>query len=92
MPLLRGKHVPRGLRLPGTAIPKLILAGTYVSRGERSFYAVRDRRECLVIELDGQRYARFVVQTQDAQAVAAQIQNVRRRADIQLDAVADDPS
>jgi len=67
------RELPKGLRLPGTAIPGLILAGTFLKRGEWSFYALRDGKDVLLLELDEHRYRRVVIQTRDPFAVAQRI-------------------
>jgi hypothetical protein len=67
------RHLSKGWRFPGTAIPGLVLAGTYVKSGERSFYALRDGRDILLLELEGHTYRRIGVQTSDPFAVADRI-------------------
>ncbi|MDQ4142489.1 MAG: PH domain-containing protein [Actinomycetota bacterium] len=67
------RHLPTGWRFPGTAIPGVIFAGTYVKSGERSFYAVRDGRDILLLELEGHTYRRIAVQTKDPFTVANRV-------------------
>lgn len=62
------KTLPLGLRLPGTVWPGLILAGSYLKKGEWSFYAIRGGRPVVLIEFDSGRYARAVVETKDPYA------------------------
>lgn len=57
------RDLPKGLRLPGTAIPGLMLAGTYVTHGEKSFYLLRDGKELVLLELEGHEYRRVAIQT-----------------------------
>ena len=57
-----------GWRAPGTHWPGVITAGTYHSKGKRSFYAVHDFSRALVIELTGEKYARVVIEVEDLEA------------------------
>jgi hypothetical protein len=63
----------RGVRSPGTGWPRGIALGTWRSRrhGRTFAAAYRGASPALVIELDGERYARVVVSTDDAARIAA---------------------
>lgn len=61
----------RGLRAPGTALPGVTALGTWRRRGGKDFVAVYRRRPGVVVELDGARYARLIVTTDDPDAVVA---------------------
>jgi hypothetical protein len=63
------RDLPLGLRLPGTAIPGIVLAGTYLKRGERSLYVLRDARDMVLLELEGQRFRRVGFQIDDPYSV-----------------------
>ncbi|HWL66421.1 MAG TPA: hypothetical protein VNP73_10645 [Actinomycetota bacterium] len=71
------RDLPMGIRWPGTAIPGLIVAGTYRKGGERSFYAIRDGRDVVLIELDGHEYRRVGFQTNGPQEVVDRISSAR---------------
>ncbi|ULE31437.1 hypothetical protein [Mycobacterium sp. IDR2000157661] len=60
----------KGIRAPGTHLPRVITAGTYYRDGERVFWDVRDPARVVVIELVEERYARLVLQVGDPEAVA----------------------
>ena len=64
----------RGLRLPGTAIPGVMIAGTYLARGQRAFYAMHRGENGLVIDIDGWKYQQVIVDTKDPDALASQIE------------------
>ena len=66
----------RGLRMPGTYIPGLITAGTFVRSGEREFWAVHNRRRAVVIELHDEFCSRLVVEVPDPGATVAAVQEV----------------
>ena len=51
----------RGLRAPGTRLPKVIALGTWRRQGSRDFVAVYRREPGFVLEVDGQEFARIIV-------------------------------
>jgi hypothetical protein len=63
------KGVPldwRVLRLPGTALPGVIQAGSYYRiRDGWEFYIMRRPSKCILIELSGGRYKRLIIQVDD---------------------------
>jgi hypothetical protein len=71
-----------GLRVPGTAIPGLIIAGTYLQKGDRAFVAWT-RKQGLPLEITlaakmaadarGTKFTRILVGVDDAQAWADKI-------------------
>ena len=71
-----------GLRVPGTAIPGLIIAGTYLQRGDRAFVSWT-RKQGLPLEITlaakmnpaarGTKFTRILIGTDDAQAWADKI-------------------
>jgi hypothetical protein len=66
----------RLLRLPGTAIPGVIQAGSYYRiRDGWEFYAVRRPSKSIVLELSGGRYKRLILQVdgETPQAAARRI-------------------
>ena len=63
--------MPRGLQVPGTYLPRILTAGTFRKGGEKSYWLVARGREVLVIELDGERYDRLVLDVQDPHMAAA---------------------
>ena len=67
-------RAPRGLRAPGTYLPRVITAGTFWRRRGRDFWSVRDPTKAVVIDLGGGPYARLIVQVADAAATAAAIE------------------
>jgi len=63
----------RGLRIPGTHVPGLIAAGTFIKEGDKQFvYTVR-KLQTIVIELAENNWARLVISVPDARAEAARI-------------------
>ena len=62
-----------GVRVPGTAIPGLVIAGTYLRKGDRVFASWVRGKQAVAINLCGSNYNRIIVGTDDAQALADQI-------------------
>jgi hypothetical protein len=54
-----------GLRLPGTAIPGVLTAGSFRASGEWTFWDVHDPDNAVVIGLDHEHYSRLVVGVDD---------------------------
>lgn len=64
----------RGLRLPGSYWPGAFSFGSFRQRGGAwLFAACRGRRGGVLVELDGHRFQRIVVTTDDADAVRRQL-------------------
>ena len=55
----------KGLRLPGTHVPGLIVAGTFYQHGKRVFWDVSDRGKAIIIDLRKGRYDRIIVDVDD---------------------------
>lgn len=62
-----------GWRLPGTHIPFVLSAGTFIKDGDRQFVYTQRKRQKVVIELDGNEWTRLVIGVRDARAEAARI-------------------
>lgn len=64
---------PRGLRAPGTYIPRMITAGTFYADKKRWFWDVSNPNNAIVIELEGENYQMLVVEVEKPNKVIAQI-------------------
>ena len=62
-----------GLRLPGTHVPFVLAAGTFLKGGDRQFVYTRRSLKTVVIELADNAWTRLVIGVPDAQAEAARI-------------------
>ena len=58
----------------GTHIPGLITAGSYGSGESKQFWYVEDADRLLVIDLRDEKFARVVVQVDDPENIASQIE------------------
>ncbi len=60
----------RGLRAPGTGLPRVIALGTWRYRGGKDFAALYRRRPAVIIRLREAAFGRLLVSADDAAAVA----------------------
>jgi hypothetical protein len=67
---------PKGWRMPGTHVPGLITAGSYVRDGEWEFWDVRGKgTHAIEVHLSGTRFTRLVVEVADPDATVRQLQS-----------------
>jgi hypothetical protein len=66
---------PPWCRCPGTAIPGVIIAGTYYGRGRKEFWSTRFRKGALVFDLKDAEYTRIVVDADNSEAVLYELEN-----------------
>ena len=64
----------KGFRAPGTSIPWVIAAGTFIDGHRRVFWAVPFAQPALVIDLVHERYDQLIVGGPDPAAVVQQLQ------------------
>lgn len=57
-----------GLRIPGTGLPGLLIAGTYIKRGDRAFVCWRRPQQVLQINLTDGNYSRLIIGVEDAES------------------------
>ena len=68
---------PSGFRLPGTSVPGVIQAGTYIGE-TREFWCIHYTGRSVVFELEDLHYTRIVVDVRDPEAVVERVQTARR--------------
>ena len=54
-----------GLRMPGTQIPGVIIAGTFFQMDGRTFFDVHNADNAIVVVLDHEKYKELVVEVED---------------------------
>ena len=70
----------KGWRLPGTQLPGVIVAGSYLDDGVWSFWDVRGAgANAIEVELEGERYQRLVIDVADPEAVQRRLQDAMAR-------------
>ncbi len=62
-----------GLRMPGTQLPGVIIAGSYYKLGRTAFYDVHDPDNTIVIDLDHEHYDQLVVEVENPDDEARRI-------------------
>jgi hypothetical protein len=65
----------RGMRAPGTGIPRVIALGIWRHSFGRDFVAVYGGGPAVIVDLVGTRFARLVVSDRRAEALAAEIRS-----------------
>lgn len=68
-----------GLRMPGTHIPGVIIAGTFYRGGERIFWDVRRPENAIVVEITNERYDRLIVEVADPAEALERIVSATRK-------------
>jgi hypothetical protein len=68
-----GMDEVHGLRMPGTGLPGVIMAGTWPDEDRVTFAVCHGRRPAVVLKLTGQRYDRIVVTVGNLDEVAASL-------------------
>lgn len=66
-------HALRGLRAPGTALPRRIALGTWRYRGGKDFAALDRGKSAVIVSLQDAPFGRLLVSADDAEDVAAHI-------------------
>lgn len=66
------QHV-RGLRFPGTAVPGLVLIGTYISSGNKTFAVCHGRGPGVVMQVTDEAFDTVVVSVDDPESVVSQL-------------------
>ncbi len=68
-----GNIKPPWCRAPGTAIPKVIISGTYYGKGRKEFWNTHFRQSALVFDLKDAEYTRVVVDVADPEKVLSAV-------------------
>ena len=70
---------PDGIRFPGTYIPKVLIAGTYVWSKQREFWDTNLKGQAIEISLEGSRYSRVVVDVEHPSETVEMIKEAIRK-------------
>lgn len=69
-----------GIRMAGTQLPGVLLAGTFYQAGEGwVFFDVHDPERTVVLELEHEHYRRLVIEVADPAAVVEQLRSAIAR-------------
>ena len=61
----------KGWRMPGTHIPGLLAAGTFLHEDKRIFWDVHNAERAVIIDLQHDEYDQLIIEVEDAAAVVA---------------------
>ncbi|HEX8899118.1 MAG TPA: hypothetical protein VF751_10500 [Chthoniobacterales bacterium] len=64
-----------GIRAPGTYIPGVITAGTFLQEGNCVFWDVHDPTKAIALELRDERYSKLVIEVADPTATIGAVKN-----------------
>jgi len=64
-----------GWKFPGTNVPFVLTAGTYFHSNEKTFWDVRHKDKCIVIDLADEDYDHLIIEVADPQEAIALLQS-----------------
>ncbi|MBC8215299.1 MAG: hypothetical protein H8E64_02160 [Candidatus Marinimicrobia bacterium] len=67
------KGIWKGVRIPGTHIPGIIVAGTFRSKGEKHFWDVTNKDKTIVIEIEDGPYEKVIVDVDNPELITAEL-------------------
>ncbi len=67
------ERLEHSLRMPGTAVPGVVIAGHYREHGRWMFWDIHSGKQAITIRLDHEHFDALVVDVEDPAATVAQI-------------------
>ncbi len=64
----------QGIRSPGTSIPHVIRAGTFIQNNKKVFWDVHKAEEVVVLELDDEAFKELVIEINDPEGFVTKLQ------------------
>jgi hypothetical protein len=55
----------KGFRFPGTSVPGVIHAGTFLNNGEKNFWDVSNSKNAIVIDLKDEQYHQLIIEVEN---------------------------
>ncbi|WP_394758729.1 hypothetical protein [Flavobacterium sp.] len=55
----------KGWRIPGTNLPWIITAGTYIKKGKRNFWDVCNKKNAIIVELKNSNYNKLIIEVEN---------------------------
>lgn len=65
----------RGIRAPGTYVPGVITAGTFLQEGSCVFWDVHDPAKAIAVDLRDERYSKLIIEVADPTATIDSLQH-----------------
>ena len=54
-----------GFKIPGTHLPWVITAGTYIKKGHRNFWDVCNKKNAIIVELKDSNYNKLIIEVEN---------------------------
>ena len=54
-----------GWKMPGTQLPWVITAGTYIKKGKRNFWDVCNKKNAIIVELKNSYYNKLIIEVEN---------------------------
>lgn len=54
-----------GWKMPGTQLPSVITAGTYIKKGKRNFWDVCNKKNAIIVELKDSYYNKLIIEVEN---------------------------
>ena len=62
-----------GWKMPGTQVPWVITAGTYIKKGKRNFWDVCNKKNAIIVELTDSYYHKLIIEVENSELVMQQL-------------------
>ncbi|MFV8357826.1 hypothetical protein ACNQGB_16780 [Flavobacterium sp. XS1P32] len=62
-----------GWKIPGTQVPWVITAGTFIKKGKRNFWDVCNKKNAIIIELTDSYYHKLIIEVENPELVMQQL-------------------
>lgn len=64
-----------GWKMPGTQVPWVITAGTFIKKGKRNFWDVCNKKNAIIVELKDSYYHKLIIEVEYPDLVMNQLNN-----------------
>jgi hypothetical protein len=64
-PFIKNPKTFLGFRMPGTFIPWVITAGTYVNSSGTYFYDMMSKKKTIIVELNNEHYTQLIIEVEN---------------------------
>jgi hypothetical protein len=62
-----------GWKMPGTQVPWVITAGTYIKKGKRNFWDVCNKKNAIIVELTDSYYHKLIVEVENPEKILSEL-------------------
>jgi len=62
-----------GWKMPGTQVPWVITAGTYIKKVKRNFWDVCNKKNAIIVELTDSYYHKLIIEVENPELVMQQL-------------------